>query len=121
MIALRAVFDGMYGAEYRAMRIRRIRLHRQRADRARYVDDAPRGRFTEEWQHRLRDRDDAEHVRLEHRAHLVEGGDARSSGFRISSNGMPGFPACAMPALLTSTSRRPSSLRMRSAAAAIEA
>jgi hypothetical protein len=32
--------------------------------------------LTKQWQHRLRDGDHAEHVRLEHRAHLVERRDA---------------------------------------------
>src|SRR5262245_31823704 len=41
--------------------------------------------------------------------------------FAISCNGLPGLPACETPALFTSTSRRPSSVRIRSAAAAIEA
>ena len=40
---------------------------------------------------------------------------------RISSSDLPGFPACEMPALFTSTSSRPSSFRMRSSAAAMEA
>ena len=69
-------------AEERAMRIGRIRVHRQRAGGARYVDDACRRRFTKEWQHRLRDGDDAEHVRLEHLAHLVERRDARAARLR---------------------------------------
>jgi hypothetical protein len=64
------------GAEHLAMRIGRVRVQRQRARAARYVDDACRRRFTKERQHRLRDGDDAEHVRLEHRAHLVERCDA---------------------------------------------
>ena len=37
--------------------------------------------------------------------------------FISSASGVPGFPVCAMPALFTSTSRRPNSFRMRSAAA----
>ena len=71
----RAVTD----AEHRAMRIGRLRVHRQRPGGARYVDDASRRRFTKEWQHRLRDGDDAKHVRLEHRAHLLERRDARAA------------------------------------------
>src|ERR1700722_14745804 len=54
----RAVND----AEHRAMRIGRLGVLRQRAGGARYVDDASRRRFTKEGKHRLRDRDDAEHV-----------------------------------------------------------
>src|SRR6266511_3411437 len=65
-------------AERRAMRKGRVRVHRQRAGAARYVDDASRRRFTKEWKHRLRNGDDAEHVRLEHRANLVERRDARA-------------------------------------------
>jgi hypothetical protein len=71
----RAVND----AEHRAMRIGRVRVPRQRAGAARYVDNACRGRFTKEWQHRLRDGDDAEYVRLEHRSHLVQRRDARAA------------------------------------------
>jgi hypothetical protein len=41
--------------------------------------------------------------------------------FTISSSVLPGFPACEMPALFTSTSRRPNSFRMRSAVAAMDA
>jgi hypothetical protein len=41
---------------------------------------------------------------------------------RLSITGpIYGFSVCEMPALLTSTSRRPSSFQMRSAAAAMEA
>jgi len=63
------------------MRIGRLRIHCQRAGGARYVDDASRWRFTKEWKHRLRDGDAAEHVRLEHRAHLVERRNARAARF----------------------------------------
>ena len=67
------------GTEHRAMRTGRVRVYRQRAGGAGCVDDACRRRFTKEWQHRLGDGDDAEHSRLEHRAHLVERRDARLS------------------------------------------
>jgi hypothetical protein len=64
------------------MRVRRIRIPRERATGARNVDDPSRRRFTKEWKHRLRHGDDAEHVRLEHRAHLVERRDARAARLR---------------------------------------
>src|SRR5262245_33586147 len=70
----RAVLD----AERRAMRIGRVRVQCERAGAARYVDDASRRRFTKEWKHRLRNGDDAEDVRLKHRANLVERRDARA-------------------------------------------
>jgi hypothetical protein len=60
---------------------RLVRVQRQRPGATGYVDDACRRRFTKEWQHRLRDGDDAEHVRLEHRAHLVERRDACAARF----------------------------------------
>src|SRR5262245_46081095 len=41
------------GAEHRAIRIGRVRVQRERAGGARYVDDASRRRVTKEWQHRL--------------------------------------------------------------------
>jgi hypothetical protein len=41
--------------------------------------------------------------------------------FAISASDLPGFSACEMAALFTSTSRQPSSFRMRSAAAVMEA
>src|SRR6266849_7386192 len=64
------------------MRVLRVRIPREGAAVARYVDDASRRGFTKEWKHRLRDGDDAEHVRLEHRAHLVERRDARPGRLR---------------------------------------
>lgn len=75
------------------------------------ADDACRWRFTKQPQHRLRDGDDAEHVGLD---------TARRSS-RDAACKMPCFPASEVPALFTRTSRRPNSLRMRFAAAAIEA
>ena len=95
---------------------------RQRADAARYVDDAGVRRLAQERQHRLVNGEDAEYVGLPHRAHFIEGHVARAGRLGVLLDGLPGsLFVFEMAAFWTSTSRRPSSLRMRSAAATIEA
>ena len=120
VIALSAVFDEEW-LPNRAVWVPRVRVHRERAAGARDVNDAPRRRFAKEREHRLRDRDDAEHVRLEHRAHLVERCDAQTARLRHLLKRPARLSRMRKPELFTSTSRRPSSFRMRSAAAATEA
>ena len=124
VMAFRAVLDGLYAeAEHVAMLPVRVRALRQRADGTPHVDDAPCRRLAKERQHRLRNGRDAEHVGLEDRAHVRRATpcSGRSSSCVLLERMPAGSPAYAMAALFTSTSRRPNSLRMRSAAAAIEA
>src|SRR5215471_15260699 len=71
----RAVSD----AEHRTVRVLRVGVQRERAGAARYINDTSRRRLTKKWQHRLCDGDDAEHVRLEHPAPLVERCAARAA------------------------------------------
>jgi hypothetical protein len=55
------------------MRISRVRVQRQRAGRARYVDNAGCRRFAKQRKLRLRDGDNAQHVRFEHRTDVIKG------------------------------------------------
>ena len=60
------------GAEDRAPGGSRVRVHRQRANATRHIDDASCRRLAQERQHRLVNGENAEHVRLPYRAHFID-------------------------------------------------